>query len=148
MSRVLVLASILWPSVLAVTVWQRAHGQAMVWTTGVYVTCSHLCHQRPERSFHSAATPWPVCARCSGLYLAAPFGALAAVGSLRRRVAARRRLMWLAVASVPTALTLGAEWTGIAASSNLTRALTALPVGVMVAFILVRSAAGEPQAIE
>ena len=28
----------------------------------------YICHQRPERSFHSAGVPLPVCARCTGLH--------------------------------------------------------------------------------
>jgi uncharacterized membrane protein len=148
MARVLVLASIVWPVLLGVTVWQRAEGRAPLWTALVYAAGSRICHQKPERTFHSAGVPWPVCARCSGLYLAAPFGALVASWSLKRRTAARRRLLWLAVASLPTAVTLGVEWAGIAAPSNLMRALAALPVGAMIAFVLIRTAAGESKAIE
>lgn len=148
MVRILVLASVIWPLLLGVSVWQRARGPAPVWTAGVYLACSRICHQKPERSFQSAGVAWPVCARCSGLYLAAPFGAVVALASIRRRAPARRRLSWLVAASVPTAVTLVVEWAGLAAPSNLTRALAALPVGAMIAFILVRTAAGAPQAIE
>ena len=133
---------------LGVTVWQRARGTCPLWTAVVYATCSRVCHQKPERSFHSGGVPWPVCARCSGLYLAAPFGALVALGSLKRRAAPRRRLVGLAVACLPTVVTLGLEWTGIVAPSNLARALAALPAGAMIALLLVRAAAGEPGLIE
>jgi hypothetical protein len=43
----------------------------------VYMAGHILCHQRPERSFHVASMPYPLCARCTGLHLAAPFGLLA-----------------------------------------------------------------------
>jgi uncharacterized membrane protein len=134
--------------VLGAAVWQRARGEAPVWTTVVYTACSRVCHQKPERSFHFGGTAWPVCGRCSGLYFSAPFGALAALVSLRRRQGAGRHLAWLAVACVPTAFTLGTEWAGLAAWSNLTRALAALPAGVMLAFVLVRTAARAPETIE
>lgn len=29
-----------------------------------------ICHQREDRSFHAGIRKWPVCARCSGIYLA------------------------------------------------------------------------------
>ena len=34
-----------------------------------------LCHQQLARSFHSHGQPWPVCARCTGLYAGAAAGA-------------------------------------------------------------------------
>jgi uncharacterized membrane protein len=135
---------------LGITAWQRAHGGVPIGTGAVYAACSFICHQKPERSFHWAAAPWPVCARCSGLYLAAPFGAVAALGSLnmKRRLSRRASLLWLAAACVPTAVTLGVEWAGLAAPSNLVRALSAVPAGAMIAFILIRTAASQPQPIE
>jgi uncharacterized membrane protein len=87
---------------------------------------------------------WPVCGRCSGLYLAAPIGALVAGVAIRRRTTAPRQMAWLALAAVPTAITLAVEWLNLAPVSNLARALAALPLGAMIAFVLVRTAAGEP----
>ena len=143
MVKALVIASIVWPIVLGAAAWQRAGGGS-VWSTVVYVAASRVCHQRPERSFHSGGVQWPVCARCSGLYLAAPFGACAAALTLRRRRASRtdRAVGWLLVAAVPTAITFGLEFLGLAAPSNLVRALAALPLGAMLAVVLVRTAAG------
>jgi uncharacterized membrane protein len=148
MARALAAASIVWPLVLGAAVWPPAATGQPVWTSLVYAVASRVCHQRPERSFHTGAVQWPVCARCSGLYLAAPAGALAALVSIARRHPARRRLWWLAVAAVPTAVTFGAEWIGLAAPGNLARAVAAAPLGAMVAFVLVRVSAGEPGAIE
>jgi len=53
-------------------------------------------------------------------------------------------MTWLALAAVPTAITLAVEWLNLAPVSNLARALAALPLGAMIAFVLVRTAAGEP----
>jgi uncharacterized membrane protein len=38
------------------------------------VVGSHMCHQRPERSFFFGFRKYPVCARCTGVYLTAPLG--------------------------------------------------------------------------
>jgi hypothetical protein len=46
------------------------------------------------------------------------------------------------LASIPTAITLVVEWPGLAAPSNLVRALTALPLGASIAFLIVRVAGG------
>lgn len=48
----------------------------------VYSFGSAICHQRPERSFHLWAAPLPVCARCTGIYVAA--AVLAVVSGLSR----------------------------------------------------------------
>ena len=114
--RILAVASIVWPLMMAGAVWDRAANGGSVWSFVLYAAGSRICHQRPERSFHTAGVKWPVCGRCSGLYLGAPAGALAAIVMARRRrremLAALRthgsfavvlfRPVWFAVASVPT----------------------------------------------
>src|SRR5690242_6632470 len=40
----------------------------------VYLAGSIVCHQQARRSFHLEGIQLPVCARCSGIYAAAPFG--------------------------------------------------------------------------
>ncbi len=109
--------------------------------TGVYLTGSLVCHQRAGRSFHLWGTQLPVCARCAGLYLLVPLGAVSAC-LLRRRVvpgggaeAVRWRYL-LAVALVPTAATVLLEWTGVAAMTNTARAAAALPLGAAVGWIV------------
>jgi Predicted membrane protein (DUF2085) len=124
-ARAIVLASLLWPVVLGGAVAGRSHGAVPVWTSLVYFTASTLCHQKPARSFQTADVTWPVCARCSGLYLSAPFGAVAGLASFG----------------------LGLEWMGVAAPSNLVRAASALPLGAAIAFVLVRTAAEGTRAI-
>jgi uncharacterized membrane protein len=143
----LIVAAFAWPALLGAATWSRTGGRQPLWTAIVYAAASRVCHQRPERSFYSAGVKWPVCGRCSGLYLSAPLGALGAVVALRRRARAPRQLAWLALSAVPTALTLIAEGLGLVPVSNLARLIAALPLGAMVAFVLVRTAAGESEAI-
>jgi uncharacterized membrane protein len=129
--------------VLAAATFELTQGKTPAWTAVVYAAGSRVCHQRSDRSFHTDGVKWPVCGRCSGLYLSAPLGALAAVVALRRRTVVPRQLMWLAIAAVPTAATLAIEWLGLAPVNNVARAVVALPLGAMIAFVLVRTAAGE-----
>ena len=136
----LVIASLAWPLLLGGAVVARARQPASGWTGIVYAACARVCHQRPLRSFHTAGVQWPVCARCSGLYLAAGAGALAAWYRRRPAVTSARRLV--AFAAVPTALTLVLEWTDLAPMTNVLRFVSALPLGAAIAFVLV-NAAGE-----
>ena len=103
-----------------------------------------ICHQQPARSFQTAGVQWPVCGRCSGLYLGAPIGAIA-IGLARRRP--RRPVAWLAIAAIPTAITLALEWLHLADVTNGARALTALPLGAAIAAVLVVTAAGRGRTI-
>jgi uncharacterized membrane protein len=85
-----------------------------------YVIGSLVCHQRPERSFHVAGVQYPVCARCTGIYLGAAIGAgiaLALWGFSRGRrlpVSAmyRRWRVILFVAILPTAVSIILERLG------------------------------------
>ena len=142
--RALVAASLAWPLLLGGALWQHRTAEPATWSSIVYLAASRVCHQIPARSFHTGGAQWPVCARCAGLYLSAPIGACAAVLSLRRRRSAqsRRAVGWLVVAAVPTAITLGAEWLGLFPVTNMMRAVAALPLGAMIAVVLVRTAAG------
>ncbi len=141
---VLLSLAFLWPLVLASGWWSRA-GASTRWDLLVYAAAAEVCHQRPDRSFHTADTPWPVCGRCSGLYLAAPVGAV--LGWSRRRRPRPSARAWLAVVALPTVVTLGLEWWGMP-MTNVARALAAVPLGAGVAAILVRTAAGDPGSIK
>jgi len=136
MAKLLLAASILWPTLLAAGWWSRTHDGPGWLAASVYLTASHVCHQRPERSFWTSDAPWPVCGRCSGLYLSAPFGALAAIATRRRRIQ-MPPVGWLIAAAVPTAATLAIEWLGLAPVSSLARAVAALPLGAATAFFVV-----------
>jgi uncharacterized membrane protein len=148
LGRLLTAAAIVWPLMAGAALWQRdlsgspseagrPAASEPVWATLVYAAAGRVCHQRPERSFHTHGVAWPVCARCSGLYLAAPFAALVA---LRRRSTSATRLRPLHLvtwAAIPTALTLIWEWSGLGTPSNLVRFATALPLGAAIAFVLI-----------
>ncbi len=137
MAKLLVIGAICWPLLLGLAVWTRHTGRAPLLTGVVYAAAARVCHQRPDRSFLTAGIRWPVCGRCSGLYLAAPFGALWA---LRRRgdSAGPRPALRLALASVPTLVTLLLEWPEIANPTNLARAAAAVPLGFVIAWVLVQ----------
>lgn len=143
--RTLTAAAFVWPLLLASVVWARQNGSHPMWTLAVYAIASRICHQLADRSFHTNGVQWPVCARCAGLYLAAPFGAVVALAA-RRRPRLWRAAAWpiLIVAALPTAVTLAIEWPGLGAPSNLTRAVAALPLGAAITFLMVR-VAGRPR---
>jgi len=146
MVKALVIGSIVWPILLASAAWARIDRSPSGWPSLVYLAASRVCHQRPERSFHTAGVKWPVCGRCSGLYLAAPAGALlGAVVFARRRYSPIRLLV---IAAIPTAITLGLEWPHLADVTNLHRFLAALPLGAAIAYVLVRTASGSREPIE
>jgi uncharacterized membrane protein len=136
MRLVLVVAACLWLGLLGAALGSRIGGHTPALTTFVYLSMARLCHQRPERSLATNGVQWPVCARCSGLYLAAPLGALAAwwMGRDRSTRAWRAALIG---ASVPTAVTLALEWTSLAPVDNAARLIAALPLGATVAFVIV-----------
>jgi uncharacterized membrane protein len=107
---------------------------------------SRICHQRPERSFHTAGVQWPVCGRCSGLYAGAPLGALAVLMLARRRRGKRVHLIALAVAGVPTAATMVLEWLGAPMTSEL-RAIAAVPLGAAIVVAMVSAIDRAPDPI-
>jgi len=104
---------------------------------GVYRGFGLVCHQMSERSFHVAGEPLAVCARCFGLYV----GALAGVAvyplvrSLMRRDFPARA--WLLAAAVPTTLDFALGFFGVWENTHASRLLTALPLGVALAFCAV-----------
>jgi len=134
-TRLLAAASIVWPLLLAGGWWAGVEGRAPLLTTVVYLSAGRVCHQKPDRSFTTAGVQWPVCGRCAGLYLGAPFGALAALAWWRRSGAPR--IGWLVAAALPTAVTMAVEFGGLAPMSSLARALAATLLGAAVAFFMV-----------
>jgi hypothetical protein len=142
----IIAAAVLWPLGLGTAVAARHAGEGL-WSTAVYVAAGRLCHQRPARSFATASTVWPVCARCSGLYLAAPLGAVLGWGRARDprrpRLGSRGRGGLLLVAAIPTVVTIGLEWLNLVPVSNLARAIAALPLGAAIAWAIVE-VLGEP----
>jgi uncharacterized membrane protein len=117
----------------------------------VYAVGSVICHQRPERSFHLWGAQMPVCARCTGLYLGAALVALVALVISARRIrqwdgARARRLFF--VAALPTALTLVVEWTTGSVPLNWVRAVSALPLGAIVAWLVLVEVAASRSTVE
>jgi uncharacterized membrane protein len=102
----------------------------------VYLLGSVVCHQIPERSFYFSGAQFPVCARCTGLYV----GGVAGLGCwlvYRHRALARgtARALLLA-AAVPTLLTLITADLGWWDPTNLVRAALAAPLGLAGAVVV------------
>jgi hypothetical protein len=98
----------------------------------VYLAGGVVCHQRPERSFAAAGRPLPVCARCTGIYAAAPLACLLALllpgGRGRRLWAWGGTPRGILVGALPAAISVAAEWiTGW--TDPATRAATGAVVG-------------------
>jgi uncharacterized membrane protein len=109
----------------------------------VYAFGRVICHQQAARSFLMAGVQMPVCARCTGLYVGASLGvamALAAAGRARRLFRFPRRA--LAIAALPTVLTVVLEVVGRLPDGNLARFAAALPLGAAVAMLL--ATVGQP----
>ncbi|MPZ16504.1 MAG: DUF2085 domain-containing protein [Luteitalea sp.] len=109
----------------------------------VYVVGSFVCHQRPERSFHVHGSPVPVCARCLGLYAAAPIGLAAALGGLGLGLARVSPRAGLLLAALPTVATLAVEWAAIAEPGNVARFAAALPLAAVGAYLIGRGLLAE-----
>jgi len=105
----------------------------------VYMVGSVICHQLPERSFHLWSHPMAVCARCTGIYAGAAVAVIGAAwtdtGVGRRFSAAFWRVI-LGGAATPVLLSLLYEWTTGQMPSHWTRAATGVPVGAVVAWMV------------
>jgi uncharacterized membrane protein len=96
-----------------------------------------LCHQMDARSFHVEGFQLAVCARCFGIYVGALLGVMAY--PLVRRPA-RRDLparAWLIASAVPTTVDFALGFFGVWENTHLSRFLTALLLGVVLAFYIV-----------
>jgi uncharacterized membrane protein len=147
MAHALMVLALAGPLVFASGWHARRSGEpaGLAWGAFVYAAASRVCHQRPERSFETRGTAWPVCARCSGLYLAAPIGAF--LGWAGRRRLGNPAWRRLAVAAMPTAATIVLEWAG-APMSNALRAVAAAPAGAIAAWMVVATAASPRRRIK
>ncbi|MEX2270190.1 MAG: DUF2085 domain-containing protein [Vicinamibacterales bacterium] len=141
-------ASVLWMVLLTLTA-AGSSGVPAVIGDSVFRLSSFICHQQPERSYHWGAAAWPVCARCLGLYAAAPVGAFLAIALGRPHdIPAPSRNFWLLCsAGMPTAATWLAEHLAGVSMTNDVRFAAALPLGAAVAWLAVRvvSATARPR---
>lgn len=88
----------------------------------------------------------PVCARCVAIYAGFAAAALYAWVGRPRLVGLADGLPLRAKAAVvvgalPTLLTVGAEWAGVWAPSNVTRAVAGVPLGAAVALVSIAALA-------
>ncbi len=108
-----------------------------------------VCHQRPDRSFDAWGLPLPVCARCTGLYAAAPLGVLLGLTlgtspwRRSRRALFDQARLDLMVAALPTAMTVGAEYVLGVPIAGWLRAVTAAPLALAVGWLVVAALRGE-----
>jgi uncharacterized membrane protein len=115
----------------------------------IYLAGRVVCHQRPERSFVAAGHPLPVCARCTGIYAAAPVACLLAVALPGGR--SRRLWAWagtprgVLVAALPTAVSVVVEWITGWTDPGL-RAATGAVLGFAGAGLICASLASRPAA--
>jgi len=140
MRAALVIAAVLWPVTLGAALVDRLDERPGLAGTAVYVAASRICHQRPDRSFHTGGHQWPVCARCAGLYVGAAAGVLAGLFA-SPRIRRGPLLVVLAAAAIPTAATWLMEVAGLGSVAGSARAAAALPLGAALATTLVWIAA-------
>jgi uncharacterized membrane protein len=112
----------------------------------VYLAGSAICHQLAERSFHLAGHQMPVCARCAGIYAGAAIAVITAAPLQRRSMTARRWRAILAAAAAPAVLSLLYEWTTGLMPSHWTRAATGVPLGAIVAWMVMSATAPRTRA--
>jgi hypothetical protein len=91
---------------------------------------SLVCHQKTDRSFRSCDRQWPVCGRCTGLYLGAAAGVLTVAAGWRRRASARTWRRSLAAAAAPTAVLWVVEIAGLWDPGTPIRAAVASGLGL------------------
>jgi uncharacterized membrane protein len=104
--------------------------------TLAYGLGSLVCHQRPERSLASCGRQWPVCGRCSGLYLGAAAGVILAAAGVGRRGSWRQWRTRVLLSAIPTAALWLGEVAGLGDPGTLLRLTLALPPGVVTALWL------------
>jgi len=119
----------------------------------IFAAGSVICHQLPDRSFFLDGRQLPVCARCTGLYLSGAVGlagwlAVKLIRGWRPQMMppafaprnmtggatarqARRAMALLAIVATPTIVSYLTGVLGVWDGSNLTRALLAVPLGVV-----------------
>jgi uncharacterized membrane protein len=108
----------------------------------VYAFGALICHQRPERSFFWGSHQFPVCARCTGIYLSSAAGLAGWIGlkAMRRwrgmPIDPRSARVVMIAAAMPTVFSVSSGMLGMWDGSNVTRAMLALPLGACAGVIV------------
>ena len=146
LARALVIAALAWVAAITLAPLAIASNRTVLslGAAGVYAAGARICHQRPDRCFRIHGLPMPVCARCTGLYLGAAAAAPLAL-ALAAGLSSRRARGIAAVAALPTLLTWGLEVAGLAHPSNAVRAMAALPLGFVAAWLVIASLVHGPR---
>jgi len=147
LTRMYLVGAVLWAAAVlaAPQVEGRAapHGPLFAASRLVYAAGAVVCHQRPERSFVAAGMHFPVCARCTGIYMTAGVVAVALVGvqSIARRgvrydlLPYRWRIVLAVLAALPTVVTVVFEWSTGDVPTNAVRFFAGAPIGALVSWI-------------
>jgi uncharacterized membrane protein len=145
----LAVVALAWTS--AIVVAATAHAPRL--SVAVYAAGALVCHQRADRSFHVGNAQLPVCARCFGLYAGAVVGICAWAisaglgpaprGRVARLVLSPQLRLGLAIAALPTVITVATAWTGIWDPGNAVRAWLAVPLGATIGVVVAAVAAGD-----
>src|SRR5262249_4514996 len=99
-----------------------------------------------ERSFHWGSVPWPVCARCTGVYAGAAIVALLLLAwRLPSMPTAGRARWWLALGASPAAASLAYEWVAWVMPSNVKGMVTGVPLGAALAVLVLAVLGGEAE---
>jgi uncharacterized membrane protein len=124
------LASLAWLALLIAAPFAPSSLAALIYAAG-----SVICHQIPERSFHLAGFQTAVGASVHVLGALSP-------DAMRWRVftpqAARRVFI---VSALPTLSTVGLEWTGVWAGTNIVRAIAGVTLGIGSALVVMSAVA-------
>jgi hypothetical protein len=128
------------------------------WSSVLYDVAGRICHQRVDRSWTWRNVSFPVCGRCLTLYVSGAVGAGVAAWTAwrapwrlawptRRPASSLARLTpeagWLALVALPAVLLLAVEWL-VADPGTTARAVTAVPLGVLVGWICGRGLSRRP----
>jgi uncharacterized membrane protein len=135
LAAVFTITAVVWIVLLVSAPVALATDGARLLALGVYEIGSRVCHQLPERSFHVAGIPMPVCARCAGLYASGAAGVAFAWISRRGVWSVARPL--LIAAALPIAVTVALEWLHLIATTNAVRFVTGLPLGFAAGWIVI-----------
>jgi uncharacterized membrane protein len=129
-------AALLWVSLILLAPWFWAEGRTLP-AGFIYGGFSAVCHQISDRSFHLWGRQLGVCSRCTGIY--AGFAAGALLYPLVRRLGETRfpSRSILLFSMIPISVDFALGFLGLWANTFLSRTLTGLLFGVIVAFYII-----------